>query len=831
MDTRGKFYIGRTYDLKTNKILDENTLYDPDDLTTHGVVVGMTGSGKTGLCIDILEEAALQGIPALLIDPKGDISNLLLHFPDLSPEDFQPWVDPDTARRDGKSVEQMAGETAELWKNGLADWDIGAERIEQVLGAAQYAIYTPGSDAGLPVSILASLNSPSLSWEQDREALREKISTTVTALLGLVGIESDPMRSREHILLANIFEASWREGKDLDLSELVLQVQNPPFYKLGAFEVEQFYPEEDRFELAMTLNSFLASPSFQAWTEGEPLNPEAMLWASDGTPRQSVFYLAHLPDQERMFFVTLLLSSIESWMRTQPGSPSLRAIVYFDEALGFIPPVKEPPSKAPLMRLLKQARAFGIGMLLTTQNPVDLDYKGLSNAGTWFVGRLQTERDKERLLDGLESAAGERGGFKRNEADRIISSLGKRVFLLHNVHEKAPQIFYTRWAMAYLRGPVTRGQIKDLNDLAQVEREMRPTGEIPLQPGGETEEAKAHLEGSLTQPAAPAGIQEFFLENNLTAAAALKTSGRKPSGAAHAGLIYRPALIAQASVRFLDRKIDLDVDEMVTALVEEPDRRGIIRWEQFEIEPIPIESMDDEPLPQVRFADLGAPLTDAKTMRQLEKDYVEYIYRNSELILFSNPELKLVAQSGTSESEFHAQCVEAARDARDEEIDKVQDKYLTKMKAVQKRIAREERELDEDQEEHSARKMEEMATHFENVVGLFGGSRSRRRISTSMTKRRMTSKAKADIEESVESIEVLKKEFMDLEAEMAEEIDEIEDRWEEAAEDIQEESFKPYKKNILMDAFGIAWIPFWQLSVDDESLELPATKDYVQPGA
>jgi hypothetical protein len=816
----GKFFIGREYDLKSGKILEALTLYDPDDLTTHGVVVGMTGSGKTGLCIDILEEAALNGIPALVIDPKGDIANLLLQFPALRPEDFEPWVDPDIARREGKSIQQIASETASLWQDGLAKWDIGQERIESVRNAVNYSVYTPGSDAGLPVSILASLKAPQLTWEENKEALREKISSTVTAILGLVGIEADPVRSREHILLANIFEATWQQGKDLDLSELILQVQNPPFDKLGAFEVEQFFPMEDRTELAMALNGFLASPSFQTWTEGDLLDPQALLWTPEGKPRHTVFYLAHLSDQERMFFVTLLLSAVEAWMRAQSGSSSLRALIYFDEVLGFLPPVKEPPSKAPLMRLLKQARAFGLGLLLTTQNPVDLDYKALSNAGTWFVGRLQTEQDKERLLDGLESAAAGQGGFKRAEADKTISSLGKRVFLLHNVHEKAPQIFHTRWAMAYLKGPITRTQLGELNafagaSTAGVMKEMAQMEGQPI-----PEESQPALEGSLTRPALPKGIVEYFLENNLTAAAALKAEQRDPTSVKTAGLIYRPALLAHAIARILDRKLNIDVDRTMTALVMDPDRRGVIRWEEYLSEAIPSELVDEAPLPDARFDDLEAPFTDGTMLRQLEKDYIDFVYRNLELRLPSNPILKLVAEPGTSTAEFRTQCAEAARQARDEEIDEIKDDYLTKMRAVQKKLEREERELSEDEAEHSARKMEEMATHFENVLGIFSGSKSRRRLSTSMTKRRMTSKAKADIEESKEAIDEFSRELANLEEEMEGVIDEVEERWAKAATEIEEEIFTPFKKDVMVEMFGVAWVPHWQFEADGDVFEL-----------
>ncbi|OGO19063.1 MAG: hypothetical protein A2Z14_16060 [Chloroflexi bacterium RBG_16_48_8] len=817
----GKFFIGREYDLKSGKTLEKPTLYDPDDLTTHAVVVGMTGSGKTGLCIDILEEAALNGIPALMIDPKGDIANLLLHFPDLRPDDFQPWVDPDAARREGKSLEQKASDTASLWQNGLAEWGIGRERIDRVRSTVRYTVYTPGSDAGFPVSILASLEAPELPWEENREVLREKISSTVTAILGLVGIESDPLRSREHILLANLFEEAWKQGKDLNLSELILQVQNPPIQKLGAFEVEQFFPKQDRMGLALALNGFLASPSFQTWTEGDALDPQTMLWTPDGQPRHTIFYLAHLPDQERMFFVTLLLSSVETWMRAQAGSSSLRALIYFDEVLGFLPPVKEPPSKAPLMRLLKQARAFGLGLLLTTQNPVDLDYKALSNAGTWFVGRLQTEQDKERLLDGLESAATGRGGFKRTDADKTISSLGKRVFLLHNDHEKAPQVFYSRWAMAYLTGPVTRAQLGDLNALVGADAVGMAKAKSQADSQPLSEGPQVALEGSLTRPAVPTGIAEYFLENNLTSAAALKSAQRDPVSATSGGLIYKPALLAHVSARILDRKVNLDVDRSMTALVMEPDRRGVIRWEDHLSEPIPSELMDEAPIPNARFTEIGPPLTDGKVLGQLEKDYIDFVYRSIELRLLSNPALNLLAEPGVSTGEFQNQCAEAAREACEGEIEKVKDDYLIKMRAAQKKLEKGQRELSEDEAEHSARKMEEVATHFENVIGIFGGSKSRRRISSSMTKRRMTSKAKVDIEESEGMIEDLTKEITFLESEMNEKIQEIEARWGTVANEIEEQVFIPLKKDVLIEFFGVAWVPFWQFEIKGERMELP----------
>jgi hypothetical protein len=597
-----EFYLGRAFDPKAGKVTAQDIKYDPADLTTHAVVTGMTGSGKTGLCVSLLEEAALQGIPALIIDPKGDLTNLLLHFPDLAPQDFQPWVDPDIARRAGKTVEQAATEAALSWRSGLTEWGITPDRIRSLSNAVQYAIYTPGSDAGIPISVLASLAAPELDWAANREALRERISSTVTALLGLVGIEDvDPIRSREHILLSNLFETAWSQGRGVDLTELILQTQTPPFDKLGAFPVDTFYPPKDRMELAMALNNILASPAFEVWREGQPLDVKTLLFGEDGKPRHSIFYLAHLSDTERMFFVTLLFTSIESWMRTQTGTNTLRALLYMDEIFGYLPPTANPPSKTPLLRMLKQARAFGLGLLLATQNPVDVDYKALSNAGTWFIGKLQTEQDKNRLLDGLESAT---GGSSRALFDKLISSLGKRVFIMQNVHEKAPILFQTRWAMNFLAGPMTRVQIPALNQLVgakagavgpssasapavtsfsapqsdPVSYAAPAAAAAPVKPATPARVESAN--GSTTKPPVPAGVAEYFLPQNYSLPEAFKHASKTmPAEAMLEGVIYRPALLASAQVRFLDRKYGVDSELVRAALVVAPEKRGVVRWD------------------------------------------------------------------------------------------------------------------------------------------------------------------------------------------------------------------------------------------------------------
>jgi len=816
LNTKGKFYLGRILDQ------DKPLLYDPDDLTTHAVVVGMTGSGKTGLCIDIMEEAALQNLPALLIDPKGDITNTLLHFPDLLPSDFQPWINLDEARRAGKTPEDAAADIAATWKKGLTDWGTGGERLRALKNAAQFAVYTPGSDAGLPVSILASLKAPQIPWESNAELLREKISGTVTAILGLVGMNDiDPVRSREHILLANIFENAWSQGTALDLGELILQTQNPPFEKLGVFDVSTFFPDKDRFELAMLLNNILAAPSFQSWIVGQPLDINTLLYMPDGRPRHSVFYIAHLSDEERMFFVTLLYSAVETWMRAQSGTTGLRALLYFDEIFGYMPPVSNPPSKQLMLRMLKQGRAFGVGQVLVTQNPADLDYKVLSNTGSWFVGKLQTENDKNRLLDGLEGAA---PGLDRRHYDSLISTLDKRVFLLHNIHEKEPQLFITRWAMNYLAGPLTRNQIPALNALAGIK--PVPKQDIQAVISGDPAHQDSHITpasappGSSSSPAVPTGIDEYFLPNNLTLSQALKAESiTLSSEATSLGLLYQPVLLAQAEIRIMQRKYNLDLEMKRTALITDPDRRGTARWEEWMTASIDPRSLDREPLPQARYATLEAPLSDGKTLRALKSDFIDWIYRKMEVPVRANEALGVFTGPEKTQAEFRRQCADAAREKRDAEVKKIEASYDKKLDTIENRLLREERELRADEAELRERRMEEYGTHAENVLGLL--SRRRRRLSTSLTKRRLTEQAKADVEESLQAIEEYERQINELEAEQAQAIQDVNNKWGDIADDMAEIPVRPYKKDILVDLFGVAWMPYHVVQVGDRMQELP----------
>ena len=833
--TDSNFYLGRAYDPIQQTVTEREIKYDPADLTTHAVVTGMTGSGKTGLCVVMLEEAALQGIPAIIIDPKGDLTNLLLHFPDLAPQSFQPWIDADLARRSGKTLEQVAADAATSWREGLQEWGVSQDRILALKNAAQFAIFTPGSDAGIPVSVLSSLEAPSISWNDNREILREKITSTVTALLGLVGYtELDPLRSREHILVANIFEDQWSQGRDVELAELVLQIQTPPFDKLGAFPVETFFPTKDRMELAMVLNNILAAPAFETWREGQPLNIGEMLYTSGGRPRHNIFYLAHLSDEERMFFITLLLSAVETWMRTQSGATTLRALLYMDEMYGYLPPQRNPPSKQPLLRMLKQARAFGLGLLLATQNPVDVDYKALSNAGTWFIGKLQTEQDKNRLLDGLESAA---GGVPRSVFDKLISSLGKRVFVLHNIHARQPELLQTRWSMNFLAGPLTRNQIPALNQMANADVAVRtqsvaapfmtpdPVAQPVMtnftQPARERETTE--VQASVTKPPLPAGIREYFLPQNYSLPEAFAAAQRTmPAEVMIDSVIYRPALLASAEVRILDRKYGVDSEITRTVLVQSPEKRGTIRWEEYPLNAIPLDNIDTEPAPSTRFSTIDSPLNDGKLMTALQKDFTDWVFRNSSVKARANQTLKVFAGPDVSQAEFVRACADAARDARDAEIAKKTATLDRQLKTLEDRLAREERELAKDEEELSNRKVEEAGTHLENLTGLFGGRRKASRLSSSLTKRRLTQQARADVEESREAIKELNQQIAEMQQRREETIAEINDRWGGVVNNVSEVTMTPKKTDVFATMFGVAWVPHYMIKAGNQTIELPA---------
>jgi len=613
----GAFYLGRTVDPEKKETSDNLLLYDSKDLTTHAVCVGMTGSGKTGLCISLIEEAAIDGIPVIIIDPKGDMANLLLSFPDFTAEEFKPWADASEAAIKDLSLVDYAQKQANLWQTGLKKWGQTGERVRRFKDAADISVYTPGSTSGIPISILKSFAAPPEKIRDDSDLLNERISTAVTSLLALLGIEADPIKSREHILLSSILNHFWQKGEDLELSKLIQAIQSPPISRVGVFNIESFYPSKERFELAMTLNNLLAAPAFQSWIEGEPMDIDQLIYTKTSKPRIPIFYIAHLSDTERMFFVSMLLNQILGWMRTQSGTSSLRAILYIDEIFGYIPPIGNPPSKKPLLTLLKQARAFGLGVVLATQNPVDLDYKGLSNTGTWFIGRLQTEQDRDRVLDGLESASGSsKNGFNKQKMEKIVSGLGKRRFLLHNVHERQPELFETRWAMSYLCGPLTRSQIKKLMAAKKHNQPEAASQSKRIKPTGTTK--------SVLPPTLAPNVSQLYLpiqNKNLD----------------RAELIYQPCLWASAKIQFTDKRKKIDFKKSIKLIT--PITSGVIAvdWEKATITTLNESELLKSPEKKVSYADVPATAIKAANYKLWEKNFKDYLlifYQQGEQIYY-----------------------------------------------------------------------------------------------------------------------------------------------------------------------------------------------------
>ncbi len=812
------YFLGRIFDPKTNTTTSDPVLLEPSNLTTHAVVTGMTGSGKTGLCIGLLEEAALHGIPAVIIDPKGDLTNLLLHFPQLLPADFEPWIDPETAKQGGKTVQAMAGETAERWKKGLSDWGLGEKELAALGETADFTIFTPGSSAGMPVNILSSFQAPELDWESNAEVLRERISSTVTALLGLVGLNDiDPLRSREHILLANLLETAWVNKQSLTLTDLILQVQNPPMERLGAFPMESFFPEKERFSLAILLNNFLAAPSFQIWQQGQTLDIGEILFPKSGKPRHSIFYLAHLSENERMFFVTLLFAAVETWMRGQRGTGNLRALVYFDEIMGYLPPVANPASKTVMLRMLKQARAFGVGLVLATQNPVDVDYKALSNAGTWMIGRLQTDQDKQRLLDGLTSAGG-----TTNVAtfDKLISGLQKRVFLYHSVYKSGPVLFSTRWALNFLAGPMTRDQIPLANQLAGNGAIAKTKANA--QSGGENAQTKTPSaqkgDVSSARPAVPGTINEYFLPADLGFTEAASKAGL-PAGLSALRMVYQPKLLLQAEVRYLSRQYNLEYAKTVSALLDGPGS-GLVKWENFVGKTVDAQKLESQPLPNTQFHTVPAWLGDSKKTAELQKDFLEWLYRSSALKLKSNTTLKVVATPEMSEADFHTKVTEAARELVEAEIAKVEQTFATKLSALQRKIDAQELDVKAATNNVNQRNIEQFATGGAAVLGMLTGRK--RSLSGTMSKVRMASAAKDKKEAEDQELVQLQEQMQELTKARDAALVDVKEKWSDVTAKNSEVSINPTKSDIFSDVFGVAWQPYYVTEREGKTIEIKA---------
>jgi hypothetical protein len=792
----GSFYLGRTYDPIARESRQDLMLYDAKDLVTHAVCVGMTGSGKTGLCIGLLEEAAIDGIPALIIDPKGDLGNLLLQFPDLKPEDFRPWINEDDARREGKTPDEFAAGQAELWANGLAKWGQSGERIRKLQASSDLAVYTPGSSAGLSLSILKSFSAPEGAAAEDPELVADRVASAATAVLSLAGFEdADPLSSREHILISNLLHRAWSEGEDLGLAGLIGQIQQPPMKQVGVVDVDSFFPAKDRFALAMRINNLLASPGFAAWMEGEPLDIQRLLYTAEGKPRLSILSIAHLSDSERMFFVSLLLNEVLTWTRSQPGTTSLRAIIYMDEIFGYFPPSANPPSKKPLLTLLKQARAFGVGVMLATQNPVDLDYKGLANCGTWFIGRLQTERDKDRLLEGLEGASS--GAFDRGQMERILAGLGKRVFLMNNVHDSGPVAFETRWCLSYLRGPLTRSQIKELMNGRRTAQESFSQASGPLA-SGLVAAPRPTMQGSAdARPVLPVGIQEAFL--------ALRGNTQD--------VRYQPSLLAAVQIRYTDAKAAVDHSVEKYFLTPIKDDNLPVQWPEEAVE-VDVHPEELEPEPAaIPFGLLPSAASKPKSYAAWNKDLVTWIFGSQALTLYRAPSVKLISQAGESEGDFRARVQVALREHRDAAVEKLKQKYAPKFQVLQERLRRAEAAKAKEEAEASAEKWGLAITVGQSILGAVLGRKpsvrsSARGVAGAAKAWLKMQKGSADVERAEDTVESVRELIGQLDQQFAGESEAVARDFDPAAAVVEPVGLKPMRTNIQVRYFGLVWAPY-----------------------
>jgi hypothetical protein len=798
----GAFYLGREFDPAANALKDDLVLYDSKDLTTHAVCVGMTGSGKTGLCISLLEEAAIDGVPAICIDPKGDLANLLLTFPDLAPRDFEPWVDAGDAARKGLSAADFAAKTAETWKNGLAEWNQAPDRIARLKAAADVSIYTPGAETGIPLSVLRSFTAPSPELLADAGALRDRVGSVVSGLLSLLGIEADPIGSREHILLANILEGAWRQGLSLDMTGLIHAVQKPAFDKLGAFDLETFFPAKDRLKLAMLLNNLIASPGFATWMSGEPLDAQRLLFTAEGKPRISIISIAHLNDAERMFIVTLVLNEMIAWMRNQSGTGSLRAILYMDEIFGFFPPTANPPSKQPMLTLLKQARAFGLGCVLATQNPVDLDYKGLANCGTWFIGRLQTERDKLRVIEGLKSALPDADG---TNFEALMSNLTQRVFLMRNVHDDAPVLMKTRWALSYLRGPLTGPEI------AKVMASRK--GGAPAGSGAYMPPATAGVSGAMPtavpaeakasgRPAVGAGIPEYFL------------APTKGSGA----VLYKPMIAGFAKLHFVDSKLALDEWQTSGWLAPLADGSGAASWEDAARDTQLKSRLAPSPAPDAEYADLPGVALRAASYAGWGKALQTHLYETARATLFYADAFKAASKAGEAEGDFRARLTLAGREKRDAAVTALRQKWAAKLLTLQDQVRRAEEKREREKAQLTQSRMQTAVNVGTSILGaLFG----RKKISATNIGRvgsaaRSASKwghESQDVARAEENIEVLQQRLAETQKQVESEVAQLENTLDASTIALRSVDVPARKADIAVGEVALVWTP-WRKGSD-----------------
>jgi hypothetical protein len=802
LEKLGAFYLGREVETGDMTVTDRPLMYDASDLTTHAVIVGMTGSGKTGLGIGLIEEAALDGVPVLAIDPKGDLGNLALTFPQLRGEDFAPWLDLREAEKSGTDAATYAARQAESWRTGLESWGQGPDRIERLRQAATVSVYTPGSSAGRPISVLRSFAAPGAAVIDDADLLSDRLSATATGLLALLGQDPDPL-GREHILLSTLLDHAWRAGRDMSVADLIRGVQEPPFRHIGVMDLDTVFPAKDRLRLALSLNTLLAAPSFESWTKGEPLDVQDLLYEKSGKPRVSVITISHLSDAERMFFLTLLLSEVVAWTRTQTGTSSLRAIVYIDELFGFLPPVAEPPTKRPLLTLLKQARAFGVGLALSTQNPIDLDYKALSNAGTWFIGRLQTERDVDRLIEGLTASS---GATDTASLSGTIARLPKRTFVMHNVHDSRPTVFQTRWVMSYLAGPLSREQIRRLSADGTAPASAVPTGDVDgaVDVAGVLQGGSRVGESPSTPPAPPStspGGDRPILPPHVS------QLFKAVSGLAD-GARYFPSLLGVADVHYSSKTHGIEEGRRVSRIVDFEEGPVPVSWARGGDSPVSLEGLDEQPHSGVAFTALPSVALDATSVKEWEKLFDRWLRTEGALTLFKDPGTKLVSRPDESEREFRLRCVQAGRESRDASMEKLRARYRTKIETVDRRVMTAQQAVGREQQQFNTRAVDVAGSI---LGGLLGRGKMRTAITSAVRKGSTATRDMGDVQRAKERLAAALAEKEALEAELTRELSVLQDGAVSAdALVLDMVAIKPTSRDIVVRFLGIVWLPYQQ---------------------
>lgn len=783
----GLFYLGKEVNPETQELTNELVLYKNKHLTTHAALIGMTGSGKTGLGIGIIEEAALDNIPAILIDPKGDMGNLLLTFPELKTEDFEPWVDAGAAESKGLSVKDFAQKTATMWDKGIKSWHQDKSRIKALKESVEYVIYTPGSSAGVQLSVLSSFDAPSEDIMDDPDSFTSIVNSTVSSLLALIKVKGDPLTSKEYLLISNIFIHLWKKGISITLEELIGYVTNPPFDKIGVLPLKSFYTQTQRLNLAMKLNTVLASPSFSAWTEGEPLNIKDLLYTKDGKAKVSILSISHLDDSQRMFFVTLFLNKYISWMRQQSGTSSLRALLYMDEIFGFFPAISNPPSKKPMLLLLKQARAFGVSIILSTQNPIDLDYKGLSNIGTWFIGRLQTKQDKERVMDGL--LKNDEASLNKKEIENLLSNIQSRVFLLKSAHEDRVKLMQTRWVLSYLKGPLSKKEVRTL--MADKKNELKPSEKEVKKEIAEKKQAVNfnNSNTNVVQSVVAEDIKQYYNVNT-------------PFGKE---IVYTPYIIAKGTVKFVNATRGIDISNTFKErfiLDEESESLDLTRGEDFDYE---TNLFDKKPMEQSRFISLPSYIEELKTLKTLEKAYSNYLYRTHKLELYKCKELKVESKPNESLKDFKVKLVNIIREEKNEAVEKLRAKFGTKSDRLQAKYEKLLLKLDKEEADVSAKRTDTAMSFGMAVLGSFFGGGSKRKFNRGISSATKIAKEKADVRRVENGIIQVQNDMEELKNDLSLEINSIKEKYTLDNYKIETFYIKPRRSDVFDIEVALLW--------------------------